>query len=439
MTTDTASSPAIIPPPLPSNPTTKQALKLGPPMNVMLSPKVQDIIAGIGDSTLRSQIDGTVRYCLAALYELGRIHLPQDHFEVREEESIGTDEHLDVAPYVLAAVAAVNRLLAYLVATFPAPPEAADDGGGDGFDDFDLEFDLIDGPTGEGGLASQSDEQKSQTPAEQVADAAHAYGSMLRSRVLAFAKRLEVATAKDDSWAMLGELDDYKHRLAKSVQGALFGILAVFVSDTTREAIYPQYRSAVGEGVALRKAIAELSFQIGRFNESMSDKDLVVPLMVAVADHLARFSALPIYRSLRAEDKRAVIDFRRELYRLRHPKEGESFSMTRLSRGVEGFSKFLESMHAINHREVLVLHDRNVLEQALGELHQAVTLVHTNEAAARFTFDRVVDRVAEVIGRNPDLDMAIRAQRDGQAPDQPLGIELNQWLPLLENTLATVG
>ncbi len=438
MTTKARSRPITVPPPIPTK--SQLAARQGPPQHIALSPKLEEVLNGIADSTLRDQVEGTVRFALAALHELGRIHLPQDHFEVREQETIGTDQHLEVAPYVLAAIAAVNRLLAYMVDVFPAPPESdGEDGDDDAFGDFDLEFDLVDGPTGEGGLASQSEEKQAMTPAEQVADAANAYGFMLRSRVLDFAERLEVATAKDDSWALLGELDDYKHRLAKSGQGLLFGILAIFPSAASREEIYPQYRSAVGEGIDLRRAIADLSYQIGRFNDSLSDQDLVVPLIVAVADHLARFSGQPIYRSLRAEDKRAVIDFRRDLYQIRHPKEGETFSMVRLKRAVEGFSKFLESMHAINHREVLVLHDRAILERELAEMHQALTLVHTNEAAARFTLDKVVEKVVEVLGRNPDLDDAIRAHRAGGAGDEELGPELNRWLGLLQGTLATCG
>jgi hypothetical protein len=407
---------------------------------VELSLRAQDIIASITDAPLRQQVEGAVRHCLATISELNRIHLPQDHFEVRDENIDQNDEHLDVAVYILAAISNINRLLAYLFDTFPEPISAqSQDDASAAIDEFDLEFDLIDGPGGGGGLATKKEPARQMTPAEQVADAACAYGGMLKSRLLAFADRLQKALDRGDSWALLGELDDFKHQLAKSVQGILFGILVVFPSNATREEILPLYRSAVADAVALRTAITELSYHIGRFNDSLSDEELAVPLMVGVADHLARFSARPIYRTLRAEDKKAIIDFRRELYQLRRAKGTAEFSMGRLRLAVEGFSKFLESMHAINHREVLVLHDRKVLEEALAAMPQIFEIARANELAARFAFDKILDRVAAVIGRNPDLDQALRAHKEHTTPSPGLSVELPQWHERLQMTLATVG
>ena len=67
-----------------------------------------------------------------------------------------------------------------------------------------------------------------------------------------------------------------------------------------------------------RGALTELAYHIGRFNSAIASAQpaQLVPLVVAVADRLARFSGRPAYRTLRAEDKRAVIDFRRSLLTL---------------------------------------------------------------------------------------------------------------------------
>src|SRR5688572_18238258 len=96
------------------------ALSLPDPPDVELSAKVQEILLRIDDPLLRRQLDATARFAVAALGDLGRIHLPQDNFE--ERKSAGdSDRHLDLAPYVMAALVAINRLLTYLMNTFPPP------------------------------------------------------------------------------------------------------------------------------------------------------------------------------------------------------------------------------------------------------------------------------------------------------------------------------
>ncbi|MEM6732170.1 MAG: hypothetical protein AAF658_11485, partial [Myxococcota bacterium] len=320
--------------------------------------------------------------------------------------------------------------------TYPAPPEPDDDLD----DDFDLEFDLVDGPTGEGtGLSSQDGRKEELTPPEQVADAAHAYGSMLRSRVLGFADRLRFALDKPDAWSLLAELDDHQHKLTKAVQGLFFGILGVFEQDARRDEILPSYRSAVGEAVRLRVAIADLNYHVSRFNSAIGDAspEAAVPLVVAIADRLQRFSSRLEYRTMRAEDKKAVIDFRRDLYVMRHHKDG--LPMAKLRMTVEGFSKFLESMQAINHREVLVIHDRQRIADGLELVQRAAELAADDLDGARIQMAQVVDLVASLIGRNPDLDAAYRAYRsEPPTPDALPGI-IQQWMMILQGSLSMVG
>src|SRR5690606_38448234 len=119
------------------------------PTPVVFSPKVKEIIATIHPEELRRRVEGVVQRSLEAIGAIRRVHLPQDEFELGSEAQ--DPEHLDLAPYVLGAVAAVNRLLAFMVAEFPAPPLDENESNDDA--DFDLEFDLVDGPGGEGGLS----------------------------------------------------------------------------------------------------------------------------------------------------------------------------------------------------------------------------------------------------------------------------------------------
>lgn len=401
------------------------------------APKVEEILAAIDNENLRQQTTGVVVRALMALAAFERIHLPQDHFEEGETARSPNDKHHELAPYVLEAIGAANRLLSFVAETIPPPKASADE---QSDDDFDLEFDLVDGPTGDGvGLSHRAQEAEATDPVELVADAVHAFAGMLRSRLLQFSTRMKHATTQENRWPLLAELDDAKHGLSKALQGVLFGVLAVFSSDVRREEIYPAYRSAVGEGVSLRAAMTDLTYHMGRFNDALADakEDAAVPLVVAVADRLARFSSRPEYRTLRAEDKKAVIEFRATLDALRRNTGG--LSMLPLRRVVEGFSKFLEAMSAINHREVLVIHDQQRLMELIASVEKTEARAAADTGVASDDFIGVVAELESVYGRNPELDQ-VRRDYLWDAPDENGVVEaLARCKAALQMTLATCG
>ena len=403
---------------------------------VLFSPKMREILQSVRDEALREQLGTLAGHCLAALENIKRIHLPQDHFEEGAEIRPPNDRHQEIAPYALGAVISIKDLISYVMNTFPAPAEEEEPGFGD---DFDLEFDLVDGPDGGGGLAQKPSGTERKSPAEELAEASHAFGGMVRTRVVNFGQRLQQAQKQEEVWPLLAELDEYKHRLSKAVQGLLFGVLSVFTDSAKREEILPEYRSAVGEAIALRASLSDLSHHIGRFNEAIAaeDPDLVVPLVVGVADRLGVFCSRPPYRTLRAEDKKAVLDFRRTLHGLRHARDG--IRLLPLRHAVEGFSKFLESMQAINHREVLVLHDRRTLEDCLGEFDAVSASLGGDLMAARQRVIRAIEILTKVRGRNPDLDRLLREATEVPGDLVALTPFIQRWRMAAANTLATVG
>lgn len=364
----------------------------------ILSSAVERVLSAVSETTLQTQMRETCLLAVDALHHLTRVYLPQEDFGASAEAQ-RFDRHMELAPYVLSAVTRINRLLAHLAETYPAAAESQDDD-----DDFDFDFDL------EGNdPAPVADVAPDLSPEAQVAEAATAFGGMLRSRVVKFGERIEVALAQDEGWPLLAEVDDYKHRLTKAVQGVFFGVLQVFSGDMAREELLPEYRSAVSDAITLRAALTDLTFHVGRFNEVIAGAqgDDLVPLVVGLADRLATFASRPAYRSLRAEDKKAVIDFRRTLHALRRHRKG--VPVLELKRAVEGFSKFLEAMRSINQREVLMLHDRTQLEQAHRTLDGVRQLMgHGNLELARQGLAGVVDLVRTLYGRHPELDDLLR-------------------------------
>ncbi len=401
-----------------------------------LSPKTCEMLGRIEDAHLRTEVQAVAELCMAALNELSRLHLPQDHFEEGEHARPPDDKYLELAPYMLKAVASINGIIGYIAEHFEPPAartSAVDD------DAFDLEFDLVDGPTGDGvGLTKDKAEVRTLSPREQVSDTLYAFGGMLRSREQDFAARLRHALTQSDRWPLLSELDDATHRLTKAVQGVMFGVIGVFVKDIKREEILPSYRSGIRESVALRAALTELTYHVNRFNAAIgtAEADTVKPLLVAVSDRLTRFAARSEYRTLRAEDKKAVIDFRASLFALRHQKQ---IAMAPLAHAVEGFSKFLEAMSAINHREVLVLHDRQRLAMCGERLRTVRMRAFDDREGASIALNAVVLELGAVAGRNPELDDARRDFNPATIGGDAIMPEIARWQKLIDTTMAMVG
>ncbi len=410
----------------------------------------EQVLDGVADVQLRADLRVTIETALETLGLLGRIHLPQDHFEGQV-----SDERYDhLAAPTLAAVQGMNRLLSLVNASYALPEGFADDeadsaAASGGELDFDFEFDLVDEGQSRAALVPGSE---ALSLGEQVAEAAHAYAAMLRTRVIQFAERLQVALQRDDEWPLLAELDDHRHRLTKAVQAVIFGVLRPCVPASTpvrREDILPSYQSLVAESVMLRTAVTDLAFQLGRFNEAVAQAtmDTAPPLMVGIADHLERFCSKPPYRALRAADKKVVLDFRRDLYELRRAQTvgTEAFPLIQLRQKVEGYTRFLESLSAINHREALILHDQRVLQAVLEELNEVMELATSDPETAAGRLLELIEDVRPCYGRYPELDVALReitpetAITDLTASPTSTVAMLQRWMPLLQSSLAVSG
>ena len=401
---------------------------LPPPPDLPISPRTADILRGIADPELRRHVQCTVAYGMGALENLQGIHLPQDNFEEQLVVPPVVRDHVELIPGVIAAVGSVNHLLSYIMQTFPyqAPP----DGLNPSDPHFDLTFDLVEGP---GDPASHKVPSPGTAPkplTAQVADHVHSVAAGLRGCVVSFGDRLQFALAQNESWALLAELDDYKHRIIKAVQAVIFAALEAFVPEGQREEILPAYRSSIAEAVDVRSALCDLSYHVRRFSGALvrANAQEIVALVVALADHLARFCAKPAYRNLRTEDKKAVIDFRHHLHDMRH---SPAIPVRRLRHAVEGFAAFLEAMHAINLREMLVAHDRQSLELALERLDKATQSGDSTRATLELS--AVVADLSVVQGRNSELDDARRQFVDVAAGE--VVHDIIRWRALLQNAV----
>ena len=411
---------------------------IGPPKTAVLSVPVREVLSLLENDEIREQVDTTMRYVVAALDRLGEVCIPADY--LLDDQSFRTHrDYLAVAPHVLSAVGSINRLLGYLIAAFPLDLRFEEQGEHD-LDDLELEFDLMDMPNRvELGFEDDPLKPAPETEEERLVMAANTFGAILRDRCLTFASHLEKELTSEDRWFFVAELDEGISRLRKAVQGVYFGILEALSKDYTREQLLPEYRSSLGDAIVLRRTVVNLRDKVLRLrsaaeNERSTD---LLPMILALADQLERFSKGATYRMMRPQDKGRVRDFRITLQRWREP--GMAGSSEAMLGALNHFCTGLESILKINQRDVLIAHDSRILTEALTRLQKAAEVADEDPELSCLELDDIIGTIAPTLGRHSELDQAIRGHRGGRFTPEILESELTRWYGLIESVLALLG
>ncbi len=364
--------------------------------------KATAALTSITDLTLRSNVTTVLKECRHIIDFISNLNLPQD--DVNEGGQLDSFAEKRIAEQFLELVKLIQKLTSDLAQKFPheeSSEPAFDE------DAWDLEFDLVD--TARDDEAPKNEPKPTvETAEKQLSDSSWALGSMLDTKLLEFADRLEFALNASDTWVLLEELDDYSHKFLKATLALYFSLLGIF-SNESRGALLPEYTSSVEVAIDLRREVTDLTANVDRFNGAIAKRSGAdcIPYVVALSEHLARFCQRPAYRNLRTQDKREFINFRRDLYTIRHV-GGGSINTNKLRLTVEGFSKFLESLHAINLREVLVLHDKQILQEIQTvTLPNLLKLFQEDEIAAAPSFVAIMEKLSTIYGRDPELDTLI--------------------------------
>ena len=100
---------------------------------------------------------------------------------------------------------------------------------------------------------------------------------------------------------------------------------------------------------------------------------------------------------------------------------------------LDSFYAGLESILEINKHSLLKAHDSRVLEESWGRLKKlAGEPIEESDEVACLEFDAIVQFVASTLGRNKELDQAIKGHRKGHFNSENLQGELGRWCELIE-------
>jgi hypothetical protein len=238
---------------------------------------------------------------------------------------------------------------------------------------------------------------------------------------LAAAKTKLVGALEDEDFALAVQvLDRTRDGLEEAIFAVVEAIFELHHAPLSRKELVPGYQSALDEALNLRKAIAELRRGVARDNDRIKDGDDTS--YARVRRRMVRFVKDRAFTLMRAADRMQML----ELYQ--RVRAGDDAKV------VEGLAKYLDSLSAINEREVLVQHDRRVRTAARESLESARSLFEISPRAAA---DQVADAyytVRTLEGWRDDLDELLgRWAQDPQRrlDDETAEVWADRLLPML--------
>lgn len=357
--------------------------------HALLGPVAVELIEAIAEPTLKQRIIRASEICAEALSVVDALDLSRH--ETTDEAERDLSLWIELAPDVRSLLVAAGKAADQLKRLFPAEVEMPHS------DDLEVALAAI-----EAGCAPDPMRDRRERDIDAIVDqSTHAsaidlgiyqLASMLQSDFAAFGWRLKNPAVVTDRWLLLGELQELKGKCTQCLE-AVIAAMVQPLTDRALHVILPRYASATSRAVLLRQALVDLTYDIGALNAEIKRASGSGPERLRmVIDRLNRFADHPAYRYLRPADKRALSKLRVQL----SPVEPVAFDFGAFRKTVDGLYVFLQSLRAINQRDLLVQHDLQNL--------QTVAMLLDAEAED----DILLAALRTIFGRNGALDDLIR-------------------------------
>jgi hypothetical protein len=212
-----------------------------------------------------------------------------------------------------------------------------------------------------------------------------------------------------DRWNLLAEVQASRTRFREHIGTLVFDLVGPF-ADFERSEVVPGLAEEVAGAVAVRAAVADLR----RVLEARASKlrQASAEDVQWHAQHLEQemdaFGGTAPYRSLRAQDKRRLIEYRHEVRAMAAlPLPAKADVMEVCQRVLE----LVKSLAVVNQRSLLRRHDHEVWARSGVKLEQAEALLTIDRRAAAVALAEAAELAAGLYGRSEPLDEFLRRAR----------------------------
>ncbi|MBX2811070.1 MAG: hypothetical protein KTR25_04650 [Myxococcales bacterium] len=236
---------------------------------------------------------------------------------------------------------------------------------------------------------------KAQTIPPWLAEAAN----LLEKIVLEHLGRLESLHLREDSFALLSELNELVFRAEKTLD-TMVALVIRGLTTTALENVFPNFVSNLKRALRLRAWVADFRIELKHvLSKVQPAHDHYIS---AIIDHIHQITntatARPEFQWLRSADRAQIQSFRRWILR------PDIYIPEEIERKLSLLIRWSQQMSRINDRSLLVRHDREVVELAISLLNQSI------KGAP------LIAAIETLYGRSPDLDQLLRQARTGQPP-----------------------
>nr|WP_225937117.1 hypothetical protein [Myxococcus sp. RHSTA-1-4] len=230
-----------------------------------------------------------------------------------------------------------------------------------------------------------------------------------------------------DRWTLLSEIQRFRARFREQMSNLVFESVSTF-GEVTRAQVVPGYEVEVKAAVTVRAITSDLARIIAARLKKVreAEPEDVQWNAQQLQTELDAFGRTAAYRNLRAQDKRRIVEMRAEVGRLAilpNPARPELVAV------VEQLDEFVRGLSAVNQRQVLIIHDREVWASCGVRLERALSLVGSDLAGAAKALAEAASSAQSLYGRDGELDAFLRKARKLQIGQLPA--------PELKNTIET--
>ncbi len=257
--------------------------------------------------------------------------------------------------------------------------------------------------------------------------------SQLAQGVTQLGEAMRNPSVVSDRWTLLAEIQRFRARFREEVSNLVFETASTF-GEVTRAQVVPGHEAEVKAAVTVRAITADLGrILTARHNKVReAEPEDVQWNAQQLQTEMDAFGRTAAYRNLRAQDKRHIVEMRAEVGRLAilpNPARED------LIKVVSELDAFVRGLSAVNQRQVLIIHDREVWASCGVKLERASSLVDSDAPVSARLLAEAAASAQSLYGRASDLDAFLRKVRK-QPLAQLTGPELDATISVFQGLLA---
>lgn len=212
-----------------------------------------------------------------------------------------------------------------------------------------------------------------------------------------------------DRWQLLAEIQRFRADYREQMSQLVFESASAF-GEVSRAQVVPGYEAEVKAAVTVRAITSDLSRIVAaRFGKVRDAKpEEVLWNAQQLQTELDAFGRTAAYRNLRAQDKRKIVEARAEVGALATQTAPDQRELLTVA---EALDALVRSLSAVNQRQLLILHDREVWAACGVRLERALMQSKKDPVASAKALAEAAVSAQALYGRDATMDAFLRKAR----------------------------